>query len=270
MSSKTSTPRVPTIRAATAGLMGVAIGVMACSGAQGTGSTTQGGSDGYSGPIRLTNRSSASICGAEFYTREQRPFTIVDLSATPIAPGAEHTMEVGHPVRNMRLLECGTSNTLWDSYVPFNPGRGTRLEMTGGAITLTDAGAQVTRGPSLTLVVARREISEWLGRPGGPHAEHEDRILEAARSHARRAGIEGEVVHAIVLSADYQIRSNALGTPTSREFRTLVGMRLPDGRCVARELAMGQAYNGGEYSQAYQRVGEGGEIPVPCQAFSAQ
>ena len=47
-------------------------------------------------------------------------------------------------------------------------------------------------------------------------------------------------------------------------------MRLPDGRCVARELAMGQAYNGGEYSQAYQRVGEGGEIPVPCQAFSAQ
>jgi len=96
MSSKTSTPRVPTIRAATAGLMGVAIGVMACSGAQGTGSTTQGGSDGYSGPIRLTNRSSASICGAEFYTREQRPFTIVDLSATPIAPGAEHTMEVGH------------------------------------------------------------------------------------------------------------------------------------------------------------------------------
>lgn len=239
-------------------LAAAALGAQACGGAQSGGSSGGGGGSSFT----LTNSSSASICGAEFYAPGFDPRNILDLTNSPIAPGESRTLEIDGRVNRMRLLECNSTSTLWDAYIPFNSGRGTSLSLANASATLVDDGTEVTTGSALTLVVSRRDFSEWLGTEGSLASEQDD-VLTSARAFSRQSGFSGEVLRAIVKSDEYTVRTNSFGVPVSRSFQVLTHVRYP-GYCMARVVVMSQRYNGGDYASSRSLEGNGDTLPVPC------
>lgn len=216
----------------------------------------------YTGPIELTNESQYSVCTVEFYIRDGH--FVRDMSADPLATGETVTLEPGQQVYGVRLVECGNTHVLWDTYEVQNPYTAVTVEPTGPAIVLADNGAESLTTP-IRLIVERNGVADYLKPAGSMHGQWASQALQVAQGEAQADDWLETVTAVTVTSQDWDtLRNEYTSIITGRQFYADVAQRWPDGHCSFQVMAFYQEYDGSGYSSNLVHNGFGIQEQVPC------
>jgi hypothetical protein len=230
-----------------------------------SGSSSSTEAPDYTGPFTLTNESQYSVCNIELYVQEEH--FVRDLTADPLAPGESLTLEPGQMPYGIRLMECGNSHVLWDTYEVQNPYESDTIQPTTGAIVLSESGTQSLTSP-IRLVVERTPVSAYLKPAGSLHSQYAAEALRVTQQLAQ-ADTWLETVNSLtVVSNEWNIQRNEYTSIiTGRQMMASVSQRWPDGHCTYQAMAYYQGYDGSSYSNTLRHNGFGLQDQVPCAAL---
>ncbi len=250
-------------------LLGALVFVFGCGGTQSTDSSSSS-SAGYTGAITITNETDTPICGADFY----QWYPDVRISSnrfadSPIAQGETRVFERGGlPTERIRLMPCGGTTVLWDSFDPQLQAMWDETEFSGGGqVTLVSSGTQVLAGDSLTLVRENVPFSAYAPRPGALASQHPD-IMSSVLAYDQLANFNGDPINATVTSTDWDIERDDYDAITSRELGVWVGVQRPTGQCFFTLWTFSQPHmGGGSYGSGLTFSGGGAMRQIACEVL---
>ena len=265
-----STPSAFNASLKCASLLSAVAFILACGGAQSGSSDSS--SDGYTGPITVTNETDSPICGADFF----QWYPEVRLSSnrfadSPIAQGQSREFDRGGaPTEYLRLMPCSGNTVLWDSFHPSNTGLNDSVSFSrGGNVTLVASGTQVLEGGSLTLVRENTPLSAYVPTPGSLAPQHSN-IMSFVSEAAQARNYSGQLVSATITSNDWEIERDDFGNIESRELDVWIGVQRPNNYCFYTYWGFAQQHQGGgSYGSNLNFAGGGAMRQVPCEVLGS-